>query len=285
MANYRSQWKEIARPYTTQSIGFDRQFYLYREKLSGGIMIVNDRSGGNLRVNKIQASVAYHKTIAKNNLHVGIQPGFVLKTLGNTDTYPNQFNWNTGQFDAGLNNNETGLTYKLNYFDLNLGFGWSRKIRRVEPFVSYAVYHVNFPKETFLGNANVLKPRSVVNAGANWYAAKKITLQPSVFTELTTKASEFIMGTNVAYSLDKDYSLDKSVFAGAYFRKGFQNLTDAAYFVVGMNYKNYYGGLSYDVNISQLKTATSYRGAIELSFIYTGLSTRLIKTQIPCDRY
>lgn len=285
MANYRTQWKEVAKPYTTESIGADKQFYIFNEKVSGGLLIVNDRSGGTFQVNKIQLSGAYHKILGKHAFHFGIQPGFTLKSIGRNETFPDQLNWGTGKFDSNLPNQESSLTFRLNYFDLNAGVGYDIKFKKVEIFASYAIFHANFPKETFLGNSNILKPRNIVGLGTTWYTTQKITLQPSLNVMGTDKASEFMGGVRAFYSLDKDYSIAKSVFFGVYGRHGFSNITDAVFMVVGMNYKQYYGGVSYDINISQLKTASSYRGALELSFIYTGLSTRLTKTAIPCDRY
>jgi type IX secretion system PorP/SprF family membrane protein len=263
----------------------DKQFYLGSHKISAGLLIINDRSGGTFQVNKIQLSGAYHKIIGKHALHAGIQPGFTMKGIAKNETFPDQFNWGSGKFDPGMPNQESSLAFRLNYFDLNVGVGYDIKFKKVEIFTSYAVYHVNFPKESFLGNSNILKPRQVGSLGVTWYCSPKITIQPSLCTMGTDKASEFLMGARAFYSIDKDYSISKSLFLGGYFRHGFSNLTDAVFAVVGMNYKQYYGGVSYDFNISQLKTASNYRGALELSFIYTGLSTRLTKTAIPCDRY
>jgi type IX secretion system PorP/SprF family membrane protein len=286
MGNFRSQWKEVAKPYTTESIGGDKNFYIHNEKVSVGLLIINDKSGGNLQVNKFQLSLAYHKVIGKNTFHIGVQPGYTIKSINSDETFPDQLDWGTGQFNGSLPNGETNLKYNLSYFDLNWGAGYDRKLTdKIELFTSFAMFHVNAPRETFLSFNNKLQAREMLSLGVTWYALPKITVQPSLCMMGTEKASEFLFGSRFFYSLDKDYSIKKAVFIGVYGRKGFANLTDAFFGVVGANYKQYYAGVSYDFNISQLKTASSYRGAFELSFIYTGLSTRLTKTQIPCDRY
>ena len=224
--------------------------------------------------------------MGKNTFHIGVQPGFTLKSINNNETFPDQFDMGSGQFNNAIPNSETNLSYRLNYFDLNWGAGYDRKLTsKVEIFTSFAMFHVNSPKETFLSNTNKLKARDVFSLGVTWYALKKITLQPSICMMGTDKASEFLFGARAFYSLSEDYSIKKALFLGVYGRKGFGNLTDAFFGVIGANYKNYYAGVSYDFNISQLKTASNYRGAFEISFIYTGMSTRLTKTQIPCDRY
>lgn len=285
MANYRSQWREI-KPYLTQSIGGDKQFYLYNERLSGGIFIINDKSGGNLKVNKFLVSAAYHKKLGKSQFHIGLQPGYVMKSIDYmSETYPNQLNWNTGHFDNALPNNETGITNQNSFFDLNIGGGWDLALKYITPYVSYSIFHLNRPNDSFFGADNHLKQRKVIATGALWYCTPKLSLSPNILYMNTTKASEFVAGTHLYYSLGAERSVNKAVFVGGYFRKGFKNLTDAAFAVVGMNYKYYTAGISYDFNISELKTATSGKGALEISFIYTGLNTRLHKTQIPCDRY
>ena len=286
MANYRSQWKEVTKPYTTESVGGDMNFYLANQKVSAGLLVINDRSGGDLQISSIQLSLAYHKTINKNTFHIGLQPGYTMKSINPGQTFPDQLDYTTGQFNSALPNNETNLSYRLSYIDINWGLGYDRKLTdKLELFTSVAMFHTNSPKETFLSASNTLKPREVLSLGVSWYLKPKLTLQPSLCMMGIAKASEFLFGSRLFYSLGKDYSISKAVFVGVYGRYGFSNLTDAVYAVIGANYKNYYGGVSYDFNISQLNTASNYRGALEISFIYTGISTRLTKIQIPCDRY
>lgn len=287
MSNYRSQWKAVGKkPYATQSIGGDIQLFARKEKFSAGLFIINDKSGGNLKVNKILLSAAYHKQINKNRFHIGIQPGFVMKNIDYaSESYPNQLNWNTGKFDNTLANKEIGISNQLSYFDINMGIGWSYEMTRLIPYTSFSMFHLNNPNESFFDNANKLELRNVFSTGCFWFSTNKLTLAPNILYMRTTTASEFLMGSNVYLSLDKGYSIQKAVYAGVFFRKGFSNLTDAAITTVGMNYKNYTAGISYDVNISELKTATNLKGAIELSLIYTAINSRLKIIKTPCDRY
>ena len=41
MHNYRTQWRSISEPFNTISVGYDRNFYVYNEQLSGGIFFIN----------------------------------------------------------------------------------------------------------------------------------------------------------------------------------------------------------------------------------------------------
>ena len=294
--NYRSQWKEISKPYLTQSISFDKQFFLYSERISGGLIVINDQSGGRLQVNKILLSGAYHKTLAGHNLHGGLQVGYVRKSFSLKDeTFPNQLNWETGHFDSQLPNNE-GMNENLSGFDLNWGIGWNKRITsKLEPFFSLSLFHTHFPKETFFdGSKNHLKPRSIANAGIHVQLSKKVSIMPDVLFMYNVKASEFLAGSTVEYTLTEGENAfkRKAVYAGVFQRNAITkhkidvaHVTDAAYVVLGMKYNNWNGAVSYDVNTSPLHTATNYKGGFEFSLIYTGISTRLSKIEIPCDRY
>jgi type IX secretion system PorP/SprF family membrane protein len=284
-ANFRTQWKAVSQAYNTTSIGIDKQFYWNKEQFSYGAIIVDDRSGGSLKADKIMLSLAYHKKIGKNKFSIGVQPGYVMKSIGNHDTYPDQLNWDMGRFDSGLPNNETKLTYNLSYFDLNAGLGYSRKIKRTEIFASFAAFHLTKPEESFTHSGNKLKIRKVFSGGLTCYANPKIAVQPMLTVMATTKANEFLAGANVWYTLGKSYSIEKAVMAGVFSRIGIENLADAIFITTGLSQKNYFVGLSYDVNISEFRAATSSRGAFEVSFIYTGFRKRLPKIEIPCERY
>jgi type IX secretion system PorP/SprF family membrane protein len=284
-ANYRSQWKEIDKAYKTISAGGDYSFYPMNQKVTGGVYFVNDRSGINLVVNKIFVTGAVAKNIRGFDMHLGIQPGFVMKNIDlEAHTYPNQLNWGTGYYDAALPNQENSSQPNTKYFDLNAGFVISKRINKIEAEIGFAGFHLNSPKETLISSQNKLKSRKIYHLELRYFLNEKITIKPHGMLNATTKASDLLTGVNVDYMLSKTPFFRNSVFAGFMWRDGFRRISDAAIFTVGMNYLNYTFGVSYDVNISELHTATNYKGAIEFAIIYTGKNTRLIKKEVPCER-
>lgn len=285
MGNYRSQWKQIDRPYLSQAIGGDKQFYVRGNQISGGAFIVNDQSAGSLKVMKFLLSAGYHKKIQKHGFHGGIQFGYVRKNIDPTkETFPSQFNWTSGAFDPTLSNNETSLQPSTGFLDVNIGAGYDITIGKARPYFNAALFHINYPTETFF-ETNKLKPRKVFNGGARVDLTNKIAIDPSFFLMENVKANEFLIGSNLHYRLTDAKINPTSVYVGGFFRDGINANFDAMIATTGLYYKSFLVGLSYDVNLSTLKTATNNRGAFEISFIYTSLSTRLKKIEIPCDRY
>ncbi len=170
-ANYRSQWRELSQPYDTYSAGGDFNFFPSGINCSGGLLFLDDRSGGNLRVSKILPSFGIHHKLAGFNFHAGIQPGLVIKTLDfYANTFPNQLNWNTGQFDNTLPNMESNVSQRFSFLDLNVGLGVSRRFGKIEPEFYYAWSHINRPKESFISNDNNRLPiRQTTNALLRFY--------------------------------------------------------------------------------------------------------------------
>ncbi len=287
MNNFRSQWKTVSTPYKTTSIGYDRNFYYYNEKISAGIYVVDDKSGSALlTVNKIYLSGAYHKTIKGNTFHFGIQPGFVIKSYGKDGlTLPDQFDMTTGYFNSGLSTGEAALGENLSYFDFNMGGAWSKRFRKLEPMVALSFFHLFTPTEAFADSENNLPVRTVLYGNVKYDLAKKLTLEPHLLYMRHKKADEFLLGSNVVYKLNKNSFDIKSVYVGFFYRDGLNLKVDAFYPVVGMKINKFDLGFSYDFNMSPLKVATNYKGAIEFSLIYTGASSLLPKVTIPCDRF
>ncbi|MGZ3932116.1 MAG: PorP/SprF family type IX secretion system membrane protein [Bacteroidia bacterium] len=287
MANYRSQWKDIQSAYKTVSLGGDMNFYPKNQQVSGGLYYINDKSGGNLIVNKIYASGAVHKKINGYNISLGIQPGMVFKRIDfNAHTFPDQFNWNKGQFDnSTLANNEPNQGQKTMYFDLNTGLVLSKRFNKLEPGIGFSLFHITRPRESFYATSNRLTVRKVYNIDLKYYISDKVTINPYAMLDATTKASDWVSGINVEYLLSRTPFFANAVFAGFMWRDGLGTTSDAGIATVGFKYKNYTFGMSYDINVSRLHTATDYKGAMEFALIYTAKNTRIIKKQIPCDRY
>jgi len=237
-------------------------------------------------VNKIFPSLAFHHKLAGFNMSYGIQPGYVMKSIDfYAHSFPNQLNWNSGKFDNTLNNNETNVVQRSNYFDLNSGIVVSRRFGKLEPELGYSMFHLNKPKESFLGNDNRLSMRQAYNLAVAYHLSGTIILRGYTMYGYTTKVSDWVSGLNVEYVLSKGTFFTNSVFAGFMWRDGLKRNSDAGIVTVGMNYSHYTIGFSYDITFSGLKTAVDYKGAYEIAFIYKARNSRLSKKAIPCERY
>lgn len=287
MNSYRRQWKAITTPFLTNAIAYDRQFYVYNENISGGLLVVSDKSGDALlKVNKFFVSGAYHKSINGHYFHAGYQVGYVQKSFSIDNlTFPDQYDNEIGHFNADLPHNEIVASEQLGYMDMNAGLAWGKRFNKFSLEAGLALFHLTTPKESFFSNENTLTTRKVLTLGGKVDLNKKLFLMPHVLLMGTTKATDYLAGANLGYKLPLNKIRALSVFAGAMTRDGIDRNTDAFAVIAGVNFKGLDLGFSYDYNISELHVASDYLGGFEISIIYTSLSTVLQKVSIPCDRY
>ena len=284
--NYRNQWAQIGRPLTTLALAFDKQIYLNNQKLSIGGQYVYDESGNYLLVHqKFLLSAAYHQTLGKHIFRIGAQGGPVQKRLNSGGlTFPDQWDQYQGNFNTGITTNEPILQRIIYYPDFNVGAAYTTSFLRYRPQISFAMFHVNRPRETFLYDNNKLKIRKVIYIDVPIDLKQKWSLQPQFLYMWQSKAVDFVAGSYVNYALNKNALKAKYVFGGLSLRNSLTRNWDAFIITGGLQFKQLRAAVSYDVTVSKLRIVNSYSGAIEFAVIYTGISSVLEKRTIPCIR-
>ena len=279
--NYKNQWHSISAPttYTTPSLSFDinnlAARYIKKGVLSAGMLVLQDQAGdGNLSNLSILGSAGYMYTFDAKRIHnvsLGIQTGYVQKKVDpNKLDFEDQFNGT--DFDHTLSNNEPFAKLGFGYLDFNAGILY---LANISPKYSFyaggAAFHLIQPKETFLNNPNSkLGMRMVVHAGGKAKLNDVWSIYPSVLYMTQSAAQEINFGTNVGYHVS-NANMEAEFYFGGYYR-----WDDAVNVLVGGEYKSVKLGLSYDVNISSLNSATNSKGGFELSLSYTGCIGGLI---------
>ncbi|MCI5055255.1 MAG: type IX secretion system membrane protein PorP/SprF, partial [Flavobacteriales bacterium] len=279
-------WATIATPFLTNSLGFEKQLYVGNEDLAIGLYINYDQSGDlKYNGNKIYLSGAYAKKFKKHGIRVAIQPGFVNKTYStNNLTYPDQFNNGTGSFDPGIASGDPLSGTQLSYADLNVGGLWTFDGKKIKPEAGFSLFHLLRTKETFDNNFDVLPLRSQWNAASYFYIGERYFVYPYVQYMFQGKASSSLSGVNLGLRFKRNSLRLEHVYVGHIFRSGFNRISDALIPVVGTRIYGFDLGVSYDINMSTLKSATQGRGALEVSVIYTHKTNFLKKSTPPCDR-
>jgi type IX secretion system PorP/SprF family membrane protein len=286
-ANHRNQWSSIGRPFRTTSLGFEHNFYPFNEKFSGGILYLHDGSGDvNLTYDKIMLSGAYHKRFGQHVFKFGVQPGMVFKRIDlNGVSLPDQYDRNTGGFNSDLPTGERKINESINYFDFNAGVAYSLRLEKLILKGGYAMFHINQPAESFYNTKNVLPTRHLFHGGAEFKFNDIWVLYPHTMYMNHQKASELLLGLNLMMQLEDNKAKATGIYAGLMVRNGINRNTDAAVAILGMKFKKLEVGVNYDFNVSELRSATKAQGAYEFSIIYTGASSTLKKTAVPCDRF
>jgi len=292
--SYRNQWSSISSsPYRTLGISADKNFAFKGNLIGAGLLFLNDVSGpGDLQVNQIYLSGAYHKYLGDHSISIGIQPGIVAKSFNNT-TFPDQFNDGTGLFDPSQNTDEPLLNSNASFFDLNAGIIYAYNKRKFRLEAGQAFWHILQPNESFTqGFEQKLKIRGVTYVSFLHRTSDYFHLQPVVLYNRQNKATESILGLKVFYPMP--YVDNWRAWTGLYHRNNINGFggsdpienVDAMAATAGVQFFNYTVGLSYDVNISELQNASDYRGGFEIFLQYEyPLSNLVERRTVPCFRY
>lgn len=284
----RRQWASVTVPYET--IGGFADVGLMQGSMNGnwigaGLAAYTDRAGDSgLSYTKIMASVAFHKAYNSDfYMSYGVSVGYVNRKVDFGSLYFDA-QWDETVFDPSLPTNENYIGNTTNYLTLNAGISGNYELSEYSSiYFGGAIYHANGPEETFYSNINVpvrnkvgLKP--VFNIGASIYTGV-LTIEPAAYFSTQKKARELIVGSNVAFQISGDQQEGARFYLGAWFRP-----MDAIIPLIGFDYNRFRLLASYDINISELNSASNSQGGLELSLVHVG-GIRPRASKLNCPRF
>jgi type IX secretion system PorP/SprF family membrane protein len=283
--NFRNQWGAIE-PFNTEMMSFDRKVYLFNQNFGAGLLFIGDQQGPNgLKSENIYGSFSYGRVFNNNFFNIGLQLGYVHQGFDPNQTYPDQYNRETGTFSPDINGSASKTDLKISYLDINLGILWKRSINIFEPEAGFSVFHLNSPNQSLDGGEDHLPLRFALNAKMKTKISDDYYVTPSLLYTRKEAATETMVGTNIGMNVFGNKSAVKEIFAGAYLRNGLFSEADALSILAGATIRNIEFALAYDISVSNLNVATNNRSAFEISIIYKSISTILNTYSIPCERY
>jgi type IX secretion system PorP/SprF family membrane protein len=266
-ANNRRQWNSVSVPYQTFSIGAEEKLKYFSSNLenyTGGLLINQDKAGdGAFKTLNCYLSLAYQYQLSKDStswIGIGVSPGFTQKSIDFTKlTFDNQF---TGDlFNPMAPTGENPNNTRLSYFDLGASILFHQLKDQQHFYAIYQIRHINRAQQNFY--ANIPYKQSVNHqliVGDIIQSNNGLTYLPSILFSKQNKFMEFVVGTEVILPSSKK---NQSVVGGLHYR-----IKDAIIPSVALNYNKFRIGLSYDINLSSLRTASKSKGGAEISIIY-----------------
>jgi type IX secretion system PorP/SprF family membrane protein len=284
---YRDQWNSVANAYKTGSVNGEYKMPVGNghDYMTVGLQMLYDRAGtvGWVSVHALPA-LNYHKSISdvKNMyLSLGFMGGVVHRRFDRSKMTTNS------QYD-GMGDGENFGNPQYTYADGSVGMSINGSLTdnpNDNFFAGLAYHHFNRPKGSFYRNANIeMHPKWVASAGLRFDVSDNsfATLQADYSKQ--GGHTEMVGGATYGIRLNQEKeSPSTTIHGGAFLR-----WNDALIPVVKLEYAPFAVSVSYDVNISKLKTASMGRGGFEISVSYVGFSSRLDKSSINsilCPRF
>lgn len=285
-AVYRNQWNSVTNAYKTGSLNAEYKMPIGKANdfITVGLEALYDRAGTVSWVSThILPALNYHKSLSvyrNSYLSLGFMGGIVSRQFDRSKMTTNSM------YD-GLGDGEMFVQPKYSYLDDAVGMSYNTQLNSNPDnniYIGLAYHHFTRPKNSFYRNGTaIVEPKWVGSAGIRFSVTPESYLTIQADQSIQGKFSETVAGALYGIKLGED--LDHplyTVHGGAFLR-----WNDALIPVIKIDYTPFSVALSYDVNISKLKTSSYGRGGFELSVSYIGFLDRNNSTvnAVLCPRF
>lgn len=246
-------------------------------KVGLGLYAMNDRSlNSAVQTNSIGLSTAYHVGLdpyGEQSVGLGVQATYSQRRIDYSKlTFENQYG--SGGFDPALPIGEALDVNSRHFFDLNVGVLYNASLEDKSFFAGVAVYNILQRRQNFTADEFVMPTRFTFQSGAQFLSGDYGRLYLSVTAMSQAKAREYTFGG--AYGQQLTDGPRNELLYGLWYRYG-----DALIPYLGYQVKTFQVGLSYDVTISSVQTASQLKNGYELTLIYKAPDNRELKVLIP----
>ena len=290
--NYKSQWTSIS-PNAYKTAMFSGDMRLMQKKwktswLASGISLFSDKAGeGSMKTMQGNLSLGYHTQLNdKNTLGGALLAGFAQRSIDYTKlTWDEQYV--NGTYNASSSSNEPVGNAKFGYPDFGLGilyqFNKGQMYSTANDMViihtGLSLFHLNTPKYSYYGSDEKLYTKIIAHADAVIGVKNtNLAFMPGFLYMGQGPSGEILPGCYFRYMLREEskftgYVKGASIMVGTHLR-----IKDAFIPSVQLEVAEYTLGISYDMNVSGLKSATSGKGGFEISLRYGNPNPFLYKS-------
>ena len=266
-AIYRGQWGSISNPYRTTGVSFDTRT---NKNIALGVSLLN-QSAGDAGFNYLSTYGSFAYTgikFGKENYRrivLAMQVGMINRSVN-----PSKFKWGeqwnpiTGYNSSNVTS-ESFATSSSTTLDIGAGALYfdATPGKKANAFGGFSVFHINKPKDPIVATQNAelntIPMRLALHGGVSYNLFERTSIVPHVLYMHQGTASETMIGTYVQLNVNPETDF----MIGGYYR-----VSDAIAPFVGIDYKNFIIGLSYDANISKLNAMARNVNSFELSLSY-----------------
>jgi len=283
ISNMRDQWVGPASPYRTGTISFDTK--ILQRKLPenstiglGGMMMIDQAMQGAIKSSYASLNSSYSLLLNSDGINNRLSMGVGL-IYGNRRIDYNKLNFgeqfNGYGFDTNLPTGEAALSQMKPYVSTSAGLLYSFSTTYSNLDIGASAFHLNKPKRTVIEDPKqYLDPRYVLHANFETFLQDGLVLNTNAVYQNQSGASYYSAGAALGYFLSDAKDENIIVNAGMWYWS-----KNAIIPYVGLVYKNFQVGVSYDVTISKLAQASIKPKTFEISLILRGASE---KEFIPC---
>lgn len=246
--NYRSQWGNIDKGYTTYRFTF--MYPLINDengKLDIGLSVFNDQAGAFSNLN-ISLALGYSLNISGDHfLSAALIGGYAQKSIDlEGQTYDEQYV--NGNYSETNPSNEKIWNEKRSYPDLGLGALWYMSPDgKLAPFVGFSMQHHNTPNESLRDDETSLPVVFNYHGGLK-IVGDKFDFTPNVRISTQDGAQDYAIGTYADFKINESMKIN----AALWYRYRTQN---AFAFMLGFEHDYFLIAYSFDLASFEMMNA------------------------------
>jgi type IX secretion system PorP/SprF family membrane protein len=275
-ANYRNQWVNIGKPFSTMGVSFDAAG---PNNIGVGLNVTN-MSAGDAGYNYLNAMASFSYRGVRfgetgtSQLVFGVQGGMINRRI-------DPAKWTTGSqydpvmgFDPSKSTGENINTTSSNVFDAAAGvmFFDGNPNHQLNPFAGFSAGHITRPTDPFIsgGNNRRLPVRYLAHGGTRIKLNNMFSLTPHGLYLRQGNAEEIVAGIYTSVMVNEEFDF----LVGGNYR-----INDSAIPFAGFHFKNFVLGLSYDVNASNLRRLVNGSNSFEVSLSFISRKKRVLSEE------
>ncbi|HTL82308.1 MAG TPA: PorP/SprF family type IX secretion system membrane protein, partial [Bacteroidia bacterium] len=227
---------------------------------------------GSLRTNYFDMSIAYHARLDDYNAFSGGLIGGMIQSSISADALRWNLQYGPNGYDPNAPSGEILDRSRVSP-DFGAGFLWtygkqSRSMTSNDETNFHAgisIMHINRPDMSFLGTDDQMHPRITLHAAGMFQVTNtNLALCPSLLVMEQGKQNEITVGMLMKFEMKEAAKITGFIKGGSVLMGGYYRNKDAVAPYFGFEFASYAFGVSYDLNISGLKTVTNSRGGVEI---------------------
>ena len=276
-ANYRAQWYTVPVSYRTVLGAFDTKLYSSDHKTSFwglGAVLSYDRAGDSrMGTTAIGLNGSYSHQLTKANfITLGVQLQGTQRSF-HTDRLRFDEQYDGENFNPLLSNNEDFSDRSAIYGDFSAGFNWNynKPNSRSKVNTGMGWFHINRPNASFWDEADIhLCQRFNAYVLSQFQLTNKFDLLLHGLGRGQGTTREYLIGTAGRIHVNQTPTKKLAIDLGLAYRWNTYGFTtgDALIPNIEFNFKDWLFGISYDINLTQFKTASSGFGGPEFAVQY-----------------
>lgn len=280
VGSFRNQWQSVTVPYQTFGVSGELKVpmdFITGDNFTIGLQMIRDVAGTS-RYSTTQAMPAINYSFplsqeSNSYLSIGFMGGWRQQKFDPEKlTLNDQFvPMSNGTFIILPASRQLFTHTVASYLDFSTGISYNGAIRDADYYIGGAMFHLVNPTVKFVDTTNVqLHKKLTLNFGLSAPLGEydELEVYGDYFQQYNEKYKKIGIksiqaGLMLNHILSFSEEEQKSFTVGMLYR-----LDDAIIPVVKLEMNSFVIGLSYDVNISKLVSASQHRGGLELALSY-----------------